>query len=50
MKLSLSVSGDTVTRALNAMGYTYKRPSKTVPAKAPSKKEKAEKVQAMIEE
>ncbi len=50
VKLSLSVSGDTVTRALNAMGYTYKRPSKTIPARAPNKKEKAARVQAMIEE
>ena len=49
-KLNLSVSGDTVTRALNAMGYTYKRPSKTVPARAPNKKEKRERVQSMVEE
>ena len=28
LKLDLSVSGDTVTRALNAMGYRYKRPIK----------------------
>lgn len=38
--LGLSVSGDTVTRALNDMGYSYKRPSKTVPARAPDKKNK----------
>jgi len=48
-KLGLSVSGDTVTRALNAMGYSYKRPAKTVPARAPDKKEKAAKVKSMIE-
>jgi len=48
-KLDLSVSGDTVTRALNDMGYSYKRPSKTVPARAPDKKEKAKQVYAMIE-
>lgn len=49
-KINLSISGDTVTRALNAMGYTYKRPSKTVPARAPDKEEKVERVQSMIEE
>ena len=49
-KLNLSVSGMTVTRTLNAMGYSYKRPSKTVPIRAPSKEEKAEKIQSMIEE
>ncbi len=48
-KLDLSVSGDTVTRALKVMGYSYKRPSKTVPARAPAKNEKAEMVQTMIE-
>ena len=47
-KLNLSVSKDTVIRALNSMGYSYKRPSKTVPARA--KEEKAEKIQAMLEE
>jgi len=49
-KLGLSVSGDTVTRALNAMGYSYKRPSKAVPARAPDKKEKAERVKSMVED
>ena len=49
-KLNLSVSKDTVIRALNSMGYSYKRPSKTVPARAPTKEEKAKKIQAMIEE
>jgi len=48
-KLDLSVSGDTVTRALKVMGYSCKRPTKTVPARAPTKNEKAEMVQAMIE-
>ncbi|MBF0278119.1 MAG: IS630 family transposase [SAR324 cluster bacterium] len=47
-KLDLNVSGDTVIRALNSMGYSYKRPTKTVPIRAPDKKEKAEKVQSMI--
>lgn len=50
LKLDLSVSGDTVTRALNTMGYSYKRPTKAVPARAPDKKEKAERVKSMIEE
>lgn len=50
LKLGISVSGDTVTRALNALGYSYKRPTKTVPARALDKKEKAERVQAMVEE
>ena len=48
-KLNLLVSGDTVTRALKAMGYSYKRPTKTVPARAPTKDEKAERIQSMIE-
>jgi transposase len=49
-KLNLTVSGMTVTRALNFMGYSYKRPTKTVPVKAPSKEEKTAKIQSMIEE
>ena len=48
-KLKITVSNDTVTRALNAMGYSYKRPSKTVPARAPSKEEKKQKIEAMLE-
>jgi len=47
--LKLSVGKDTVIRALVAMGYSYKRPTKTVPARAPSKKEKAERIKSMIE-
>ena len=49
-KLGLSVSGDTVTRALNAMGYSYKRPTKTVPARAPDKKDKAKRIKSMLKE
>lgn len=49
LKLGFSVSGDTVTRALNDMGYSYKRPAKTVPARAPDKKEKVARVTSMIE-
>ncbi|MDL1969068.1 MAG: hypothetical protein LWW97_11165 [Deltaproteobacteria bacterium] len=48
-KLNLSVSNDTVIRALNSMGYSYKRPAKTVPARAPAKEEKAKRIQSMIE-
>ena len=48
-KLNLSVSNDTVIRALNSMGYSYKRPAKTVPARAPTKEEKAKRIQSMIE-
>ena len=50
LKLGLYVGNDTVTRALNALGYSYKRPTKTVPARAPSKKEKTEKIELMIKE
>jgi transposase len=48
-KLKITVSNGTVTRALNAMGYSYKRPSKTVPARAPSREEKKQKIESMIE-
>ena len=49
-KLNISASNATVNRALNAMGYSYKRPSKTVPARAPSKEEKKIKIDAMVAE
>jgi len=45
-----AVSDDTVTRALKEMGYTYKRPGKRVGDNAPTKEEKFEKVQKIIEE
>lgn len=48
-ELNMSISKDTVVRALNSMGYSYKRPVKTVPARAPTRAEKAERVRAMIE-
>jgi transposase len=48
-KLNITVSNDTVTRALNSMGYSYKRPSKTVPARAPSKDEKKQVIESMLE-
>ena len=38
--LNMEVSKDTVIRALKDMGYTYKRPAKTVPGTAPSPEEK----------
>lgn len=39
----------TVIRGLNDLGYSYKRPSKTVSPKAPSSEEKKEAVKTMIE-
>ena len=39
-ELNISVSTDTVTRALKNLGYSYKRPSKTLPPVAPSREEK----------
>ena len=50
-KLNIKVSNDTVTRALNSMGYSYKRPSKTVPvpARAPTKDEKKQAIDSMLE-
>jgi transposase len=49
-RLALSVSGVTVTRTLRAMGYSYKRPTKTVPSRAPDKKEKTKRIQSIIKE
>jgi len=45
-----SVSRDTVIRALKNMGYTYKRPSKTVPGHAPTDEEKRAAIKDMITE
>ena len=39
-RLNISVSYDTVSRALKDLGYSYKRPSKTVPSTAPGREEK----------
>jgi len=39
-ELHISVSTDTVTRALKGLGYSYKRPSKKPPPVAPSREEK----------
>ena len=49
-KLGLDVSRDTVVRALKNMGYTYKRPSKTVPGIAPSPEEKRLAVSRIVEQ
>lgn len=45
-----SVSQHTVRRALKAEGYSFKKPKKTVPLHAPTKEEKIEKVQTIIQE
>jgi len=50
VKDKLTVSEDTVTRALNELEYSYKRPAKTVSANAPSKEEKRKAVSKIIAE
>jgi len=45
----IEVSEDTLTRGLKDLGYSYKRPSKTVSPKAPSSEEKQEAVKTIIE-
>ncbi len=47
--LNLNASSKTVTRALTNMGYVYKRPSKTIPGHAPSKKEKQDTIKKMVQ-
>ena len=47
--LKISVSNDTVKRALKNIGYSYKRPSKIPSAKAPSREEKAAAISRMVE-
>ena len=49
-KLGITISGDTVIRALKDMNYTYKRPSKTVPGTAPSRQEKQIAIRKMLDE
>lgn len=44
------VSKDTVQRALKKAGYSYKKPKKTVPSRAPSKEAKKHRVLEMITE
>ena len=48
--LTDSVSRDTVVRALKSMGYTYKRPSKTVPGHAPTDEEKRTAIHRLVAE
>ncbi len=45
-----SISEDTITRALKKAGYSYTKAKKTVPANAPTKEEKKEKVLSLIDE
>jgi len=49
-KLGITISGDTVIRALKDMNYTYKRPSKTIPATTPSRQEKQMAIRKMLAE
>jgi len=48
--LNITVSKDTVIRALKSMGYTYKRPSKTVPGTAPSSEAKRTVIRQIVDE
>jgi len=48
-KCKLKISEDTVQRALQDLGYSYKRPSKMVSPKAPSADEKRAAIKKMIE-
>jgi len=49
-KCEITVSEDTVTRFLKDLDYSYKRPSKTVSATAPSREEKQKAVLKIISE
>lgn len=46
----IEVSVDTVRRALKRLGYSFKRPSKSVPRNAPSRSEKLKQIEKMISE
>lgn len=48
-KKQLVVKEDTVRRALKKMGWVYKRFAKAVPKNAPSKEEKSQKIEQLIE-
>jgi transposase len=48
-KKQLAVKEDTVRRALKKMGWVYKRFAKAVPKNAPSKEEKSQKIQQLVE-
>jgi len=45
-----SISIDTVKRTLKRLNYVYKRPSKTVPANAPTPSEKRKQIVAMLDQ
>lgn len=47
-KLGLSISNDTVIRSLRDLGYSYKRPSKTIPPTAPTREEKIKAIKKML--
>jgi transposase len=49
-KFNISVSTDTVIRALKNLGYSYKRPSKTLSLKAPNREEKIATVEKIVED
>lgn len=49
-KLNISISNDTVVRALKDSGYSYKRPSKTMPPAAPTREEKIGLIKKMLNE
>jgi transposase len=49
-KLNISISNDTVIRALKDLGYSYKRPSKTMPPTAPTREEKIVSIKKMLNE
>ena len=49
-KLNISISNDTVIRALKDLGYSYKRPSKTMPPTAPTREEKIVSIRKMLNE
>jgi transposase len=49
-KEGLSVSEDTVERALKDMGYTYKRLAKSIPTCAPTKDEKKRRIKQIVDE
>lgn len=47
-RTDISTSRDTVVRALKDMGYSYKRPSKTVPGNAPPSEEKRQAIEEIV--
>jgi transposase len=49
-RTNISISNDTVIRSLKDLGYSYKRPSKTVPPTAPTREEKIASIKKMLHE